>query len=46
MSPFALNIVMALIVIVLLFSGNFGPALIALVAFALIALKLGRRNRA
>jgi hypothetical protein len=43
MNRFALNIVMALVVIVLLFSGNFGPALICLFAFAIVALRLGRR---
>jgi hypothetical protein len=41
---FALNIVMAVVVIVLFASGNIGLALIALFGFALIALRLGRRT--
>lgn len=41
---FGLNIAMALVVVVLFFSGNIGLALIATFAFALLALKLGRRH--
>ena len=39
---FALNIVMGAIVVALLLSGNVGIALIALLAFAIVALRLGR----
>ena len=45
-SLFLLNIAMGAVVMVLLLSGNIGLALIALLAFALIALKLGRRRPA
>jgi len=40
---FVLNIVMGAVVVLLLFSGNVGLGLIALVVFAIVALKLGRR---
>jgi Flp pilus assembly protein TadB len=40
----ALNIAMAAIVVVLLLSGNVGVGLIAAVAFAIVALRLGRRD--
>ena len=40
---FLLNIAMGVVVVVLFLSGNIGIALIALLAFALVALKLGRR---
>lgn len=42
--PFLLNIVMAAVAVVLILSGNVGIGLILLVAFALVALKLGRRT--
>jgi hypothetical protein len=41
---FVLNIVMGAIVVVLLLSGNVGIGLIALLAFAIVALRLGRRD--
>jgi len=42
--PFVLNIVMAIVVVVLFLSGNIGLGLIALVAFALVALRIARRR--
>lgn len=43
---FALNIVMAIVVVVLLLSGNIGIGLIATLVFAIVALKLARRKPA
>lgn len=43
---FALNIAMAVVVVVLFLSGNIGLGLIALFGAALIALKAGRRKAA
>jgi uncharacterized membrane protein len=43
MNRFLLNIVMGAVVVFLFLSGNIGLGLIALLAFALVALKLGRR---
>ncbi len=42
---FVLNVVMAIGIVVLFLSGNIGLGLIALVAGALVALKLNRRPR-
>ena len=46
MNLFLLNIAMGTVVVVLFLSGNIGLALIALLAFAVVALKLGRRKPA
>lgn len=40
---FALNIAMAAVVVALFLSGNVGLGLIAIPAFGLVALRLGRR---
>lgn len=42
MNLFLLNIVMGVVVVVLFLSGNIGIALIALLVFAIVALRLGR----
>lgn len=43
-SRFALNIIMGVVVLVLFFSGNIAAGLIAMLAFAIVALKLGRQT--
>ena len=39
-----LNVVMGAIVVVLLLSGNIGLGLIAMLAFAVVALRVGRKT--